>query len=66
MLFVIAEGLRQTGAMAMVTRPLLGRPKSLPAAQARLMLPVAALRGGSEPRHVTRFYLGQYALERLC
>lgn len=42
-LFVIAEGLRQTGAMAMVTRPLLGRPKSLPMAQARLMLPVAAL-----------------------
>jgi len=42
-LFVIAEGLRQTGAMAMVTRPLLGRPKSLPMAQTRLMLPVAAL-----------------------
>lgn len=42
-LFVVAEGLRQTGAMAMVTRPLLGRPKSLPVAQARLMLPVAAL-----------------------
>lgn len=42
-LFVIAEGLRQTGAMAMVTRPLLGRPKSLPAAQTRLMLPVATL-----------------------
>ena len=42
-LFVIAEGLRQTGAMAMVTRPVLGHPKSLPAAQARLMLPVAGL-----------------------
>jgi len=42
-LFVIAEGLRQTGAMAMVTRPLLGEPKSLPAAQARLMMPVACL-----------------------
>lgn len=42
-LFVIAEGLRQTGAMAMVTRPLLGTPKSLPTAQARLMLPVAGL-----------------------
>lgn len=42
-LFVIAEGLRQTGAMAMVTRPLLGQPKSLPAAQFRLMLPVAGL-----------------------
>lgn len=42
-LFVIAEGLRQTGAMAMVTRPLLGQPKSLPIAQARLMMPVAGL-----------------------
>ncbi|MEM9021801.1 MAG: SLC13 family permease [Planctomycetota bacterium] len=42
-LFVIAEGLRQTGAMAMVTRPLLGQPRSLPMAQTRLMLPVAAL-----------------------
>lgn len=42
-LFVIAEGLRQTGAMAMVTRPLLGKPKSLAEAQTRLMLPVAGL-----------------------
>lgn len=42
-LFVIAEGLRQTGAMAMVTRPLLGKPKSLPMAQLRMMLPVAGL-----------------------
>ena len=42
-LFVIAEGMRQTGAMAMVTRPLLGQPKSLALAQARLMLPVAGL-----------------------
>ena len=42
-LFVVAEGLRQTGAMAMVTRPVLGKPKSLPMAQARLMLPVAGL-----------------------
>jgi len=42
-LYVIAEGLRQTGAMAMVTRPLLGRPRTLPAAQARMMLPVVAL-----------------------
>lgn len=42
-LFVLAEGMRQTGAMAMLTRPLLGNPQSLPAAQARLMLPVAGL-----------------------
>lgn len=42
-LFVVAEGMRQTGAMALLTRPVLGNPKSLPAAQARLMLPVAGL-----------------------
>jgi len=42
-LFVVAEGMRQTGAMALVTRPLLGAPRSLPIAQARLMLPVAGL-----------------------
>lgn len=42
-LFVVAEGMRQTGAMAMVTRPLLGTPQSLPVAQARLMFPVAGL-----------------------
>lgn len=42
-LFVVAEGMRQTGAMAVLTRPLLGNPRSLPAAQARLMLPVAGL-----------------------
>ncbi|MEM9416146.1 MAG: SLC13 family permease [Planctomycetota bacterium] len=42
-LFVLAEGMRQTGAMALLTRPVLGNPNSLPAAQFRLMLPVAGL-----------------------
>jgi di/tricarboxylate transporter len=42
-LFVIAEGLGQTGAMSLVTQPLLGRPGSVRAALARLMLPVAVL-----------------------
>ena len=42
-LFVIAEGLRQTGAMSMIAKPLLGRPKNVPQAQMRLMLPVAGL-----------------------
>jgi len=42
-LFVIAAGLSQTGAMSMLTDPLLGRPKSTLGAQIRLMFPVAGL-----------------------
>jgi di/tricarboxylate transporter len=42
-LFVIAAGLTQTGAMSLVTSPLLGRPKSALSAQLRLMFPVAGL-----------------------
>ncbi len=42
-LFVVAAGLGQTGAMELLTRPLLGRPRTLTAAQIRLMAPVAGL-----------------------
>ncbi len=42
-LFVVAEGLKQTGAMGMVVQPLLGRPRSTTSALARLTIPVAAL-----------------------
>ncbi len=42
-LFVVAEGLSQTGAMGMVTQPLLGRPGSVTGALMRLTLPVAGL-----------------------
>ncbi|MEX2214619.1 MAG: SLC13 family permease [Phycisphaeraceae bacterium] len=42
-LFVLAQGLTQTGAMSMITEPLLGRPKSIAGAQARLLLPAAGL-----------------------
>lgn len=42
-LYVVVAGLRRTGAMALVTRPLLGTPRSVFGAQTRLMLPVAAL-----------------------
>ena len=42
-LFVLAQGLTQTGAMSMITEPLLGRPKSVAGAQARLLMPVAGL-----------------------
>jgi len=42
-LFVIAEGLKQTGAMGLVVQPLLGKPKTTTAAIARLTIPVAGL-----------------------
>ena len=42
-LFVVAEGLRQTGALSLLSQSLLGRPKSILVAQARLMFPVAGL-----------------------
>lgn len=43
LLYVVATGLKETGAMTMLTAPLLGRPRSVLAAQARLVLPVAGL-----------------------
>ena len=42
-LFVVAAGLTQTGAMQMLTQPMLGRPRSVVQAQARLMVPVVLL-----------------------
>lgn len=42
-LYVVVTGLVQTGAMSLVTQPLLGRPKTAARAQARLMLPVMGL-----------------------
>lgn len=42
-LYVVVTGLSRTGAMSLITRPLLGRPKSVAGAQARLMFPCAAL-----------------------
>ena len=42
-LFVVAEGLSQTGAMDMIAARLLGRPRNIAIAQARLMLPVTVL-----------------------
>lgn len=41
-LFVVAAGLTETGAMAMATERLLGRPTTTADAQVRLMVPVAA------------------------
>jgi di/tricarboxylate transporter len=44
-LLVVGAGLTETGGMALVAERLLGRPKRTVGAQARLMLPVAALSG---------------------
>ena len=42
-MFVVVTGLVQTGAMTMLTEPLMGRPKSVLGAQLRLMFPVAGV-----------------------
>lgn len=42
-LFAVAAGLRETGGMAMLVQRMLGMPKSLAAAQARMMLPTAGM-----------------------
>ncbi len=42
-LFVVVAGLVQTGAMAVITKPIIGQPKTVAAAQARLLFPVMAL-----------------------
>ena len=42
-LFVVVAGLVQTGALRLFVQPLLGRPNGTRRAQARIMLPVAAL-----------------------
>jgi di/tricarboxylate transporter len=44
-LFVVVAGLTQTGAMNLFTEPLLGRPRSLLAAQLRLLIPITAISG---------------------
>lgn len=42
-LFVVAAGIRETGAMQFVVQRLLGRPQSVTEAQVRMMVPVAAM-----------------------
>ncbi len=41
-LFVVASALTRTGALGLMTEPLLGRPKTVTSAQLRMMLPVTA------------------------
>ena len=42
-LFIVVAGLTQTGAMTMIVQPMLGLPRSVASAQARLMIPAAGL-----------------------
>jgi di/tricarboxylate transporter len=42
-LFIVSAGLTETGAIAMVAERVMGRPRSVRTAQARIMLPVAGL-----------------------
>jgi len=42
-LFVVAAGLRETGGLQWIVQSLLGRPRTLAAAQSRVLLPVALL-----------------------
>ncbi|HUG20628.1 MAG TPA: SLC13 family permease [Planctomycetaceae bacterium] len=42
-LFVVAEGLKQTGGMNFIGQNLLGEPKSMRSAQTRVVLPIACL-----------------------
>src|SRR5690606_31322004 len=44
-LFVVAAGLTETGALRMMTERILGRPRSERDAQVRLMLPVMGISG---------------------
>jgi di/tricarboxylate transporter len=44
-LFAVAAGLRETGGMAMVAQRVLGSPKSIAAAQLRMMAPTAVMSG---------------------
>ncbi len=43
LLYIVAQGLRETGGMTRLTRRWLGRPTSLTGAQARLLAPVAVM-----------------------
>ena len=56
-LFVVAAGMRETGAIERLARGLLGRPRSLKGAQARLMAPVGVLSGIMNTTPIVAMYL---------
>ena len=56
-LFVVAAGMRDTGAVERIAKLLLGRPKSLLSAQFRLMSPVSLLSGFMNTTPIVAMYL---------
>lgn len=56
-LFVVAAGMRETGAIERLAKVLLGRPLSLVAAQFRLMSPVCVLSGFMNTTPIVAMYL---------
>jgi len=56
-LFVVAEGLSETGATQRVAEGLLGRPQSAPMAQLRLMIPVGILSGFMNNTPIVAMYM---------
>ncbi len=56
-LFVVAAGLRETGGIELIGRRLLGQPRSLPVAQARMMAPVAAMSAFMNTTPIIAMYL---------
>ena len=56
-LFVVAAGLQETGGMEAVAQRLLGRPRTVAAAQLRLMVPVALMSGFMNNTPIVAMYL---------
>ena len=56
-LFVVAAGLQETGGMEAIAQRLLGRPKSIGRAQARLMVPVAMMSAIMNNTPIVAMYL---------
>ncbi len=56
-LFIVVQGLVETGALSTLVEPLLGRPKGLAAAQLRMMTPVAAMSAFMNNTPIVAMYL---------
>ena len=56
-LFIVASGLTSTGATAMIANTVLGRPRSLPHALMRLMLPVTGMSAFMNNTPIVAMYL---------
>lgn len=56
-LFVVAAGLQETGGIELIGKKLLGKPKTLPTAQARMMVPVAVMSALMNTTPIVAMYL---------